>query len=495
MHLSLTVLYYCRTAESFLLNCTKTMPSKLNIKITENGRIRSFALLATDVAMLVLGTFASFAVYRYCGGIYELFILFKAWPLIVLMVLFNVSGRLYCGNLIYPGLTINPAEELRRIVLSCLGSFLAFFAILSISRGSEMFSRVALTLSAVSSTVLVLLGRMVLRYFLWKLDIGSIPAVISGDSALAANVAAKISGDNYCILTLKASFCQEQISEDIPNYSLEDLEEITDRKGIYYLIYCNSANSYSDEVEHYLAAFRHVLVVNGTERFPVLWSYPVSFYRYFSFEISNRFRRSGILYQKQLLEIIFSVLGMIIAFLPGVVLAALVKLSSPGPVFYRANRLGLNGKPIKVLKLRTMYEDADEKLEQLLADNPELYEEWEKSYKLENDPRVTPIGKFLRKTSLDEIPQFWNVIKGEMALIGPRPIVRNEVAFYGDDYKILASVKPGITGLWQVSGRSNLSYDERVALDVFYVNNWSLWLDLYIFVATFNAVLFRRGAK
>ena len=142
-----------------------------------------------------------------------------------------------------------------------------------------------------------------------------------------------------------------------------------------------------------------------------------------------------------------------------------------------------------------MYEDADEKLEQLLADNPELYEEWEKSYKLENDPRVTPIGKFLRKTSLDEIPQFWNVIKGEMALIGPRPIVRNEVAFYGDDYKILASVKPGITGLWQVSGRSNLSYDERVALDVFYVNNWSLWLDLYIFVATFNAVLFRRGAK
>ena len=101
----------------------------------------------------------------------------------------------------------------------------------------------------------------------------------------------------------------------------------------------------------------------------------------------------------------------------------------------------------------------------------------------------------MRKTSLDELPQFINVIKGEMALIGPRPIVEKEVKYYGEDYKVFSSVKPGITGLWQVSGRSDVDYADRVALDVFYVNNWSIWMDLYIFVATFNAVLFRRGAR
>ena len=116
-------------------------------------------------------------------------------------------------------------------------------------------------------------------------------------------------------------------------------------------------------------------------------------------------------------------------------------------------------------------------------------------FKLTDDPRITPLGKFLRKTSLDELPQFWNVIKGEMSLIGPRPIVPAEVKYYGKDYETFSSVKPGITGLWQVSGRSSTDYEERVELDVFYVNNWSIWMDFYIMFATINAVLLQRGAK
>ena len=138
---------------------------------------------------------------------------------------------------------------------------------------------------------------------------------------------------------------------------------------------------------------------------------------------------------------------------------------------------------------------AGEELEQLFEQTPELRLEWEKYFKLENDPRVTRFGRFLRRTSLDELPQFWNVLKGEMALIGPRPIVSAEVKYYGKDYAAFSRVKPGITGLWQVSGRSNTDYDERVALDIFYVNNWSFWMDYYIFFATINAVILRRGAK
>ena len=189
------------------------------------------------------------------------------------------------------------------------------------------------------------------------------------------------------------------------------------------------------------------------------------------------------------------VLAIFLLALPGILLALLVRFTSRGPVFYRSKRLGKDGRTIEVLKFRTMRENAEQELEQLFEQTPELRLEWEKYFKLENDPRVTRFGRFLRRTSLDELPQFWNVLKGEMALIGPRPIVSAEVKYYGKDYAAFSRVKPGITGLWQVSGRSNTDYDERVALDVFYVNNWSFWMDYYIFFATINAVILRRGAK
>jgi Undecaprenyl-phosphate galactose phosphotransferase WbaP len=296
-------------------------------------------------------------------------------------------------------------------------------------------------------------------------------------------------------LEIKASGCGKTVAENIPDLSFDKLIEFTSENKIYYVICCNGDEKNFDNLEDFISGFSHILVVNNASKFPVLWSYPVSFYRFFSFEISNQLLRKEILFQKRVLEVALSLLGVIFAFIPGIFLAILVKLSSRGPIFYRAKRLGKNGKTIYVLKFRTMYQDADAKLEQLLAENPELHAEWKKNFKLDKDPRITKIGHFMRKTSLDELPQFINVIKGEMALIGPRPIVEKEVAYYGEDYKVFSSVKPGITGLWQVSGRSDIDYADRVALDVFYVNNWSIWMDLYIFAATFNAVLFSRGAK
>ena len=178
-----------------------------------------------------------------------------------------------------------------------------------------------------------------------------------------------------------------------------------------------------------------------------------------------------------------------------VVLALLVKCSSRGPVFYRARRLGVNGKPIEVWKFRTMYKDADERLAKILAENPELKKEWDENFKLKNDPRITPLGKILRKTSLDELPQFVNVLRGEMAVIGPRPIVEKEIAYYGPSYEVFSRVKPGITGFWQVSGRSDTTYERRIELDMYYINNWSIWLDYYIFLKTVKEVLICRGAE
>ena len=139
--------------------------------------------------------------------------------------------------------------------------------------------------------------------------------------------------------------------------------------------------------------------------------------------------------------------------------------------------------------------DRCKRLSRLLKENPKVADEWKRNFKLLNDPRVTPLGRFLRKTSLDELPQLFNVFSGDMALIGPRPIVNGEVLYYGDLYRVFSSVKPGITGLWQVSGRSDTDYAKRVSLDAYYVLNWSPWMDIWILVRTVYAVLFMRGAR
>jgi undecaprenyl-phosphate galactose phosphotransferase len=146
------------------------------------------------------------------------------------------------------------------------------------------------------------------------------------------------------------------------------------------------------------------------------------------------------------------------------------------------------------LKFRTMVPDAAGVLKQLLDTNPGARAEWGRDFKLKDDPRITSIGAFLRRTSLDELPQLWNVLKGEMSLVGPRPIIEVELERYGEEVGYYLETRPGITGLWQISGRNNTSYDDRVALDCWYVRNWSLWYDLVILVKTVRVVLWREGA-
>lgn len=175
-------------------------------------------------------------------------------------------------------------------------------------------------------------------------------------------------------------------------------------------------------------------------------------------------------------------------------LAMVVRVSSPGPIFYSQRRLGRGAKPFQAWKFRSMVPNADEILEEYLTANPELRKEWEEDHKLRNDPRITPIGKILRKTSLDELPQLWNVFVGEMSLVGPRPIVQDEVEKYDRVFEEYKQVIPGITGLWQVSGRNNTTYEERVSLDSRYVRNWSLGWDMRILLRTIKTVLLREGA-
>ena len=199
---------------------------------------------------------------------------------------------------------------------------------------------------------------------------------------------------------------------------------------------------------------------------------------------------------KNALDFLFALIFIIIGFPFFVIIALLVKFSSRGPIFYLQERVGKNKKPFKCIKFRTMHAEADDIFENLIRKNELLKKEFEENHKLKNDPRITSIGKFLRKTSLDEIPQFINVLRLEMSIVGPRPIVEDEIKKYGDSICKVLSIKPGITGLWQVSGRNNLSYQRRVFLDYLYVNNISLLIDLRIILRTFGVILFPhdRGA-
>lgn len=165
-----------------------------------------------------------------------------------------------------------------------------------------------------------------------------------------------------------------------------------------------------------------------------------------------------------------------------------------GSVFFGHQRVGLKGKPFYCYKFRSMVPNAEQVLQELLNKNPEARAEWEHSFKLKNDPRISPIGAFLRRTSLDELPQLWNVLLGDMSLVGPRPVIEAELERYADQKKYYRLVRPGISGLWQISGRSDVDYAERVALDTWYIKNWTLWYDVAILFMTAKTVLAGKGA-
>lgn len=215
----------------------------------------------------------------------------------------------------------------------------------------------------------------------------------------------------------------------------------------------------------------------------------------FAFEMKNNLSNPLNIFVKRCFDIVMSVLMLPFLSLPMAAIAALIRLDSKGKAIFSQERTGKKGTLFRCYKFRTMYEDAEEKLAALLEKDQETKEMWEKHWKLNDDPRVTRIGRFLRTTSLDELPQIFNVLKGQMSLVGPRPVTRDEIDLhYKDMAELCFCVLPGITGLWQVSGRSNTSYEYRISLDSWYVRNWNLWLDVVILLKTVRIVIKREGA-
>lgn len=195
---------------------------------------------------------------------------------------------------------------------------------------------------------------------------------------------------------------------------------------------------------------------------------------------------------KRFIDIIIGTIGLIVCIPIFIIIGIAIKIDSKGPVFFKHKRIGKHGKKLEIYKFRTMIKNAEEAMKNFTE---EQKKEFAENFKLENDPRVTRVGKILRKTSLDELPQIINILKGEMSIIGPRPVVRSELEKYGSNQDKFLSVAPGLTGYWAANGRSDVSYEERMALELYYVNNRSLILDMKIFFKTIGSVLKGRGAR
>ncbi len=198
---------------------------------------------------------------------------------------------------------------------------------------------------------------------------------------------------------------------------------------------------------------------------------------------------------KRIFDVLFSLLALAICSPLFVIIALAIRFTSKGKVIFTQDRIGRGGRTFKCLKFRTMYPDAEKRLKMIFERHPQLKLEWEKQHKLKNDPRITRVGAFLRKTSLDELPQFWNVLKGDLSVVGPRPVVHEEIVkHYGMKAAKILSIRPGITGMWQVSGRSDTSYSTRIKLDEKYVDNHSISLDLKLILRTIPKIVKTQGA-
>lgn len=467
------------------------------------GRIRVLALVLADIFTVASIWAIVVIAYEAVGGQYSPFIYLSFWPVPLAFVAVNAMFGLYHGSWMYPAAPVPGVEEMRRLVLSSLVTHVAVMAVLVILfQTMQGYSRIVVTVSGICVAFFAQSVRNLTRILMQKLGIGQIPVVLSGSSKAARNLAAVLANDPYTGFKIVGYFDSSRArAAELKKFGIPHmgpLKKIVPKaraRDIKILLACQDERLFRLQMEEFTSWFTYIEYLPGANTFPIYGSKAISFGGLGGLEMVNQARKRILLFQKRSLDTLLAAMAFVIAIPFFIVIPILVKLTSRGSVFFRQTRLGKNGREFKVWKFRSMYSDAQQRLDKLLAEDENAAKEWRETFKLRRDPRVTPFGKFLRITSLDELPQFINVFMGDMALIGPRPIVKAEIPYYGDSYKLFSSVRPGITGLWQVSGRSDVDYTRRVALDTYYVLNWSPWMDLWIMIRTVFAVLLMHGAR
>lgn len=457
----------------------------------------SLALAAADLAGLALCASASWWLKAQANPELPLAMYLQALPFLL-----GGAAAAYGILGLYPGIGWGPAEELKRQTQGTTMVIAGAVALTFLGQSGGAWSRQIFLTTWLFALAAVPVARALVRRALCRAAWWGVPVVVLGTGSTGAQVVRLLRSRPWLGLKPAALLDDDPAKLGMAVAGLRvagPLAEVAALRaaGIRHAILaipglppdrlCRLMDALSDHL-------RHIYIAPALPGSPDLIAEGREFANTLVLEIRQNLLRPEVRIIKRCVDVLSVAAGLLLFWWIFVGIAMAVKLSSPGPVFYGQRRIGRFGREFTAWKFRSMVKDADAILHDYLAKHPELRIEWERDHKLKDDPRVTWIGRLLRRTSLDELPQLWNVLRGEMSLVGPRPIVQAEVEKYGERFALYQKVRPGLSGLWQVSGRNDTTYAERVALDCYYVRNWSVWLDLVILARTVRVVLLGKGA-
>ncbi len=404
---------------------------------------------------------------------------------------------------LYPGIRLSPVEEFRRLAMAITSIFAVWIVgMLTMTGGLSWHRCIFLALAYGLYLVALPICRGALRWMLIKRTWWGFPTLVCGNNETVVKVYDWLANNRRLGLRpvgVIANRADLSMEGNEPWYAgpWSETREIAEAKGVYWAVVLppdGGPAALATSIAEHLTTLPHIHILSDLTDVSNGWARHQQFEGLAGVQIQQNLMLPLPRLTKRCMDLVASIVGGILLLPLFFYIAVAVKMSSRGPILYGHDRIGKDGRHFNAWKFRSMFENSNDVLEYYLEQHPDLKEEWEKDHKLRFDPRVTRIGRFIRKTSLDELPQVWNVIRGEMSLVGPRPIVTAEIVKYGPYYGLYSMVTPGITGLWQVSGRNNTTYDERVQLDAYYVRNWSPWLDMYLLIRTIRIVLFADGA-
>jgi Undecaprenyl-phosphate galactose phosphotransferase WbaP len=454
------------------------------------------AMALTDAAVLIFAFFASISVWMLARPAADLHQFISYWPFLLLcIVVYTAAG-------LYEVVGTNPVQELRRSVAGTSLAFLIFTGSTFLLKETRGFPRGVALLTWLLVSMALPVARAATRSICGPRQWFGRRVVVLGAGKAGETVLRALQKSPG--LGLKPVAVLDDRASDradlrgvpiLGGLALAPVLATKARLGYGILAMPGLSRARLLEVLRKCGqAFDRVLVIPDLLGMSSLCVEATDLGGMLALEVRHNLLYLPARIVKRVLDLL-AVMAMAPLLLPlFCVIGCLIKLTSRGPVFYGHTRIGQGSRVFKAWKFRTMVRNADTVLRRHLEANPALAEEWRLTQKLKDDPRVTPLGKLLRRASLDELPQLINVLTGEMSLVGPRPIISSEVEKYGEQYSCYCRVKPGITGLWQVSGRNNTTYGERVSFDQYYVLNWSVWLDLYILTRTVRTVLTGDGA-
>lgn len=473
-------------------------------KLQNSGQYSSFfralCFVVNDYVAIVFGQYLAYYLRLYAIPLEGPFHINTIYFVLIVPLIFQLFLHM---SKVY-GQGVRWVIQVRQITKAVVYAVLTISFLVFLGKVSDGVSRLYLGMSTVFIYLFIIVSRILISKLLRKWNLFQISAVIIGAGKTAEIILPNLSDSVESKFNILGYFDDEkkinQIGEKYPYLgSFSDIEIVLSKLKVHTaFVFVPGAS----EIKQVNLIKRIQLYVKEVSYVPGLVGAPLGnveveeFYneRLIMLKISNNLERAFNRILKRIFDLTLCLIGLIIFIPVSLIISLLIYIDSPGPIIFPHRRIGQHGKEFSCYKFRSMVMNSKEILQNFLAEHPKAKEEWDRDFKLRDDPRITKMGAFLRRTSLDELPQVINVIKGDMSLVGPRPIVNEEIKKYGDYIHDFYLVPPGITGLWQVSGRSDTTYAERVQMDSWYVRNWSIWVDIVLLFRTIKVVLGKKGA-